>query len=280
LTSLNAANVSAGTLPDARLSSNVALRSGGNTFSGAQVVNGTLGINTSSTPDNDFSINSDTYLFSHALFLRGDTGTDHNHGLAYCGPGVTNFPGAPNVLPDGPVLWGYTGGALGVENGNGGAQAMLSWNGSGVLVSGKVGINTNSPGAQLDVVASSTASPAVRATAASSSSPALAIGQGTFKVAGAGVNSGTFAFIHLTTASSLNGASGWSRIDNPVCNNNPNALLFVTFNVQACTSSDGSDLDFDQQYYLSYGPNYWYIGDANGDDLGLGWAFNVLVIVP
>lgn len=40
LTSLSATNISAGTLPDARLSSNVALRNGGNTFNGAQTFNG------------------------------------------------------------------------------------------------------------------------------------------------------------------------------------------------------------------------------------------------
>jgi hypothetical protein len=93
---------------------------------------GGVGINTDSTPDSNFCINTNTYLFSHAIYLRGDTGTDHNHGLAYCGPGATNF--AANVLPDGPVLWGYSGGALGVMSG--GAKAVLTWTNTGVYVNG------------------------------------------------------------------------------------------------------------------------------------------------
>lgn len=45
LTGINAANISTGALPDARLSSNVALRNGGNTFTGAQTFNGFHTIN-------------------------------------------------------------------------------------------------------------------------------------------------------------------------------------------------------------------------------------------
>lgn len=44
LTALNAGALASGTLADARLSANVALRSGGNTFSGNQVVNDRLGL--------------------------------------------------------------------------------------------------------------------------------------------------------------------------------------------------------------------------------------------
>jgi hypothetical protein len=43
------------------------------------------------------------------------------------------------VQPDGPVLWGYGGGALGVMSG--GPQAMLSWNNSGVSVNGTLSGN-------------------------------------------------------------------------------------------------------------------------------------------
>jgi hypothetical protein len=44
LLNLNAGQVNFGTLPDSVLSANVALRAGGNTFTGNQVVNGTLSI--------------------------------------------------------------------------------------------------------------------------------------------------------------------------------------------------------------------------------------------
>ena len=49
LTNLNAANISSGTLADARLSANVALRSGGNAFTGQQTItSGNVGIGTTS----------------------------------------------------------------------------------------------------------------------------------------------------------------------------------------------------------------------------------------
>jgi hypothetical protein len=80
---------------------------------------------------------SNSYLMAHPLYLRGDEGVDHNHGLAYSGYGVTNFPNT-NVQPDGPVLWGFTGGVLGVLDG--GAQAALSWNNSSVSVANALNV--------------------------------------------------------------------------------------------------------------------------------------------
>lgn len=94
---------------------------------------GGVGIDTASTVEGSLTVNTNIYLDDHPIYLRGRAGLDHNHGLAYCGPGVTNFANT-NVLPDGPVLWGYTGGALGVLNGP--AQAMLTWNNSAVTVPG------------------------------------------------------------------------------------------------------------------------------------------------
>ena len=93
---------------------------------------GGVGLNTASTPDSSFCINTNTYLFSHAIYLRGETGTDHNHGLAYCGADAPNF--GPAVLPNGPVLWGYAGGALGASFG--GQHAVLTWNTGGIVVNG------------------------------------------------------------------------------------------------------------------------------------------------
>jgi hypothetical protein len=81
-------------------------------------------------------------LNDQPVYFRG--GGDTNHGLAFCGAGVTNFP-LP-ILPDGPVLWGFTGGVLGVLNGT--PHAMVSWTGTGV------GISNAAPG-HLFVVGSS-----------------------------------------------------------------------------------------------------------------------------
>jgi hypothetical protein len=69
------------------------------------------------------SINDNT------LYLRG--GTDTNHGLAWFG-GSKTFAG---VAPDGPVLWGNAGGALGSSTG--GVQKLaLAWDGNGNVVIG------------------------------------------------------------------------------------------------------------------------------------------------
>ena len=57
LSNLNAANLSSGTLSDARLSANVALRAGGNTFSGNQIVtSGNVGIGTNA-PGTSLEVN-------------------------------------------------------------------------------------------------------------------------------------------------------------------------------------------------------------------------------
>jgi hypothetical protein len=64
------------------------------------------------------------------IYLRG--GTDTNHGLAYAGNGITNFG---TNQPDGPALWGFTGGVLGIRS-PGSPTAILSWNAGGVAVNG------------------------------------------------------------------------------------------------------------------------------------------------
>ena len=124
----------AGSLPDGQLSGNVAMRAGGNIFAGAQVVNGPLSINTPATPENDFAINTSTYLFSNPLYLRGEAGIDHNHGLAYNGHNVTNFGGGVYQI-DGPALWGWDGGVLGTRNG--GDNGELVWGPDAVIVNVK-----------------------------------------------------------------------------------------------------------------------------------------------
>jgi hypothetical protein len=96
---LDAAKITTGTLADARLSANVARLDGSPVFS------------------------SDVRLGDHDLYLRG--GTDSNHGLGWFGGGGRTFAGA---TVDGPVLYGFLGGALGSTKT---AQRIaLSWNDS------------------------------------------------------------------------------------------------------------------------------------------------------
>ena len=100
--------------------------------------NGNVSASSVTAPNFNGGLGSDFFLNDHALRLRNDP----NHGLGYNGAGVTNFPSG-SVLPDGPVLWGFGGGALGVLNG--GAKSALSWDNSGVTVAGNLSAN-NTPG--------------------------------------------------------------------------------------------------------------------------------------
>lgn len=99
---------------------------------------GGVGIDTASPVSNTLSINASTYLFSHPLYLRGETGADHNHALAYNGNTVTNF-GTGNYQVDGPALWGFAGGLLGTRNG--GDRAALTWSTTGAAVNGAFSVN-------------------------------------------------------------------------------------------------------------------------------------------
>ena len=146
LTGLNAAQVTTGTLPSSVLDTDVARRSGGNTFAGSQL------------------FNDGARLADKDLYLRG--GSDTNHGLGWYGPGRTF--GITAI--DGPVLYGFNGGALGwIETQSGVFPPLtfphvaLRWDNTGsVAINGKVnvtnrlGIGVADPGAPLDISITST----------------------------------------------------------------------------------------------------------------------------
>ncbi len=138
LSGLTAAQVGAGTFADTRLSTNVALRSGGNTFTGDQTINGNVGIG-GPPSDAALDVEGPIRLNDNDLFFR--SGTDRNHGLGWYGPGSKPFAG---VLLDGPVLYGWNGGGLGSKSG--GDKFALNWDGAG-----NVGIGETTPSAKLEV---------------------------------------------------------------------------------------------------------------------------------
>jgi hypothetical protein len=109
----------------------VALLGNDQTFTGRDSFSQGVSVGTGSKLEGFMNINTNVYLFSKALYLRGETVADHNHGLAYSGGTVTNF-GTGNVQVDGPVLWGFGGGALGSSSG--GAHAVLTWAPQGVTI--------------------------------------------------------------------------------------------------------------------------------------------------
>ncbi|MDQ6618527.1 MAG: hypothetical protein M3Z31_02325 [Pseudomonadota bacterium] len=97
--------------------------------------------------------------------------------------------------------------------------------------------------------------------------PAFTIAGGTFRVAGAGVNTSTAAFIHQ--ASGCAAGSGFSAINNPLINGDPNALLIIT---PRSASSNGPF----RVEYNACGSNLWTIHDLSGS--AITGQFNVMII--
>jgi hypothetical protein len=122
------ANKLNGTLPDSQLSANVPRLNADQIFSGNVSFSGlgNLGIGTALPVDAKLDLEGNLRLNDYDLFLR--TGTDRNHGLGWYHT-AKPFGGA---TPDGPVLYGFSGGILGTKNG--GDRAALSWNTSQVTI--------------------------------------------------------------------------------------------------------------------------------------------------
>ncbi len=128
LTGLSADNLASGTVSEARLSANVALLTGSQTFTGAKAFSSEL------------TASGGLRLYDGNLWFRGD----NNHGLGWYGGGKP-FAGVSNVI-DGPVLFGYNGGALGTKQ-LATEKIALFWN-----AAGNVGLGTTNPAAKLQVV--------------------------------------------------------------------------------------------------------------------------------
>lgn len=106
--------------------------------------------------------------------------------------------------------------------------------------------------------------------------PALEIAKGAIQVTGAGVGSQTAAFIHLSTNGNVNLDS--TRIDNPIINNVPGALLFVTHNLTP-PGQPGSNV-LNLNFAVSYGNGHWYINLENRAAFPKDLCFNIMAILP
>lgn len=215
----------------------------------------------------------------HAGALWGSSGTtpalqlvgSNGEGLRATGNGVTavhglqtaNAVGAYAVL--GEAEQGSTGVAgtsvsgYGVSGKSTSGTGVIGDSATGVGVLGVNGFKRGKLG---------TEEAAVSADAGTQTATALQIERGAIRVKGAGLRTSTAAFfVRVETPVAILG------IDHPLCNDNPNALLFVTQRgnwggVDHATWYDGSR---------------WNIVNAGGGfalDFKEGMMFNVLVIVP
>lgn len=107
LTSLNATNISSGTVADARLSSNVAQLNKAQTFTGANTFSETL------TMSNLKDIDLANFITAGRPYV----------GLGYYNGGKQ----FASTSPDGPVLYGAGGGVLGASIGGNGQKIALRW---------------------------------------------------------------------------------------------------------------------------------------------------------
>jgi hypothetical protein len=96
--------------------------------------NGNVGIGVTN-PDEKLVINGGMKMNYNSIYLA----SDHYHGLGYFNVYTTNGNYANKII-DGPVLFGYSGGALGTNQGVN-RNIALSW-----LANGNVGIGTSNPG--------------------------------------------------------------------------------------------------------------------------------------
>lgn len=132
-----------------------------------------------------------------------------------------------------------------------------------VRAAGGVGIGTNSPAAALHVMAPG-----------SGTNTALRIANGGIAVSGAGIGTATAAFTVLTSITNTGGDSVF--INNPLCNGDSNALLFVTHSYNPPNGTTATY--FNKNFGVWYTGFQWAIYTEDTSPMPTNIAFNVLII--
>ena len=122
----------------------------------------------------------------------------------------------------------------------------------------------------------------VAAEGSGSGGTALRVANGAIRVTGAGANTATPAFAHVVTPSNTAPNSYYSVINNPYCNNDPNALLFVM-----PVETIGTNYFFSPPVSIFYdtgdfqiATNRWVLDAGVDGPFYTGQRYNVLVLKP
>ncbi len=104
---------------------------------------------------------------------------------------------------------------------------------------------------------------------------ALEIGEGTLKVKGAGLNTPTSVFIHRAQKGNITTQNLWTRIDNPLTNGDPGAILIVTGRMIWNSNTETPRAVRGTIYH----EGFWHIQTADDEmDPAYQYDFSVLVI--
>ena len=196
-------------------------------------------------------------LTGTAAGVEGDTYSTNDYAFAVYGVVTSTTPGF-----DSTALRGQNNDTNGAGVGVWGSQ-----NGSGI------GIYGYTPSG-IGVYGNTSSGTAVYAS--SSSGSALTVGSGAIHVSGAGVGTGTAAFIQLATTNNSYGspAAYITIISNPLCDGDPNAILIATHQ----WSPPGVPGNYETHpYSVWYDGSNWTIYNDDLTDI-TGMSFNVLVI--
>ena len=182
-----------------------------------------------------------------------------------------------------PYIFGNTAGVWGESSqGSGVYGASGSATGRGVL-----GYAVATNGANSGVYGS-TMSPSgagVTAVGSGTNGTALQISNGALRVTGSGLNTATPAFIHVAAVGNINAQAFSTTIDNPYCNNDPNAILVVTPTPIPTVFSPIVAALYDNGT-IGYATNRWVLVaiDSSNDPayttIHPGSRYSVLVIKP
>jgi len=242
---------------------------------------------------NQFSVN-----FAGTGVANTAARSDHGHfgatfgGSAQFVNGLSVTNGAPNSSglygqqgagSGFPYVFGNIAGVWG-ESSQGNGVYGASGNASGHGVFGYA-VSTNGANSGVHGATLSPAGAGVSAYGSGTNGTALRLSNGALRVTGAGLNTATPAFIQVATAANMDIGHYSTTIDNPYCNNDPNAILIVTPIIQMNTFAPHVALFYDDGTY-GYATNRWilFASDSSLDPfyntIKVGSRYSVLVIKP